>query len=146
MFHSVLNSKAIMLQTAMLFAVLFYTPYLASAQGTREPSMNIVVRQDGARVIFEFYGESWPGVMKRMSANHLTVQGPDGRQAMWSVVAPFGKGALEIQYGEVPYEFRQLVPPADLPPALVTGQEYFVTAILDVAPGSARQKFVYRGN
>ena len=112
------------------------------------PSTNVVVRQESAKVIFEFINplDFGPTVKKNTPNDRITTVRVVNifSEEMWKIEAPWGgQGASSVTYGVVPKGFRQTVPKGRKAPALEINEDYRVW--VDGGAGAGAASFVYQG-
>ena len=113
------------------------------------PSTKIVVRQENAKVIFEFINplDFGPTVKKDTPNDRITTVRVLNifSEEVWKIEAPYGgQGASSVTYGVVPKGFKQTVPKGGKAPALKINEDYRVS-VKGGGGGSGVASFVYKG-
>jgi len=111
-----------------------------------EPRTNVVVRQEGGKVVFEFINaiDFGPTVKKNTPNDRITRVRVVNifSEEVWRIEAPYGgQGVSSVTYGVVPKGFKQIVPKGKKAPALKINEDYRVWADWVGAAAS----FVYQG-
>jgi len=111
------------------------------------PRTEIVVRQEGPRVLFDFFhAGDFGDTMKKGARNDgvimVAVANIFGEE-IWRIEAPRrGPGASSVTYGVVPKRFAQTIPKGRKAPALKINEDYRVSV---EGGGRGGTSFVYRG-
>ena len=116
-------------------------------QDLSHPRTDVVVRQEGAKVIFDFINavDFGPTIKKNTPNDRITtvrVVNIFGEE-VWKIEAPYGgQGAWSVTYGVVSKGFKQSVPKGRKAPALEINEDYRVWAD---GGGWGAASFVYQG-